>query len=118
MRLTEWAARVRSAVVPVADRLLRGLLALGVMATGAMAPGWLNKRGEHWWEGAAHAKAADLPTAATPRAESITLRDLELLEELRSLRGSQDLPRLDGTAGADRDPAPHWHPERRPVRDD
>lgn len=120
MRVTKWVARARSVLALVADRVLRGLLALGVMTTGIMAPGWLRERGERWWEGAAPA-AKDpepRPPAVVAPTEPSALGDPGLLRELRSLRGSQDLPALDETTAAYGDPAPHWHPERRPANGD
>ena len=114
MRVTRWAALCRSAAALVADRVLRGLLALGVMATGA-SPGWLRTPGRRWWEGAVPAKDSDRrPPDDADRAERGTLRDPALLRELRSLRGSQDLPRPDEIPGTHADAAPDWHPERRP----
>lgn len=114
MRVTDWAALVRSAAALVADRVLRALLALGTMTTGVTPPGWLKARGDHWWEGAAPAKGTGpRSVVAAARPESGTLRDPGLRRRLRALRGSQDLPRLGDTAGTYADATPYWHPERR-----
>src|SRR5689334_15036968 len=114
MRVTRWATLCRSAAALVADRVLRGLLALGVMATGA-APGWLRTPGRRWWEGAVPAKGSGHRSQDDAGlAERGTLRDPALLRQLRSLRGSQDLPQSDEIPGARADAAPDWHPERRP----
>lgn len=109
----DWAALGRSAVRLVADRVLRGLLALGAMATGVAAPGWWRARGEHWWEGASPAQDSGPRAAlAKSRVEPGALNDPEVLRRLRTLRGSQDLP-PHGAARACADAAPAWHPERR-----
>ncbi|SHN26445.1 hypothetical protein [Actinacidiphila paucisporea] len=118
MRVIDWVALGRSSVALVTDRVLRALLTLGTVATGVTQPGWLKARGEHWWEGAAPAKGTGPRSlVAAAGAESGTLRDRGLLRKLRSLRGSQDLPRLGETASTYEDAAPDWHPERRSAND-
>lgn len=119
MRRIDWVALGRSSVALVADRVLRGLLTLGTMATGVTQSDWLKARGDHWWEGAAPTKGTGpRSVVAAARADSGSLSDRGLLRKLRSLRGSQDLPRLGETASAYEDAAPEWHPERRSPNDD
>lgn len=116
MPVANWSALARSALGLLADRVLRGLLALGAMTTGVSAPGWLKSRGEHWYEGAVPAEGSG-PRAVVAAAmtEPGALDDPCVLRNLRALRGSQDLPPLAGTSDAYTDAAPYWHPERRPA---
>ena len=119
MRVIRWARLGGSAVVLVAYWVMRGLMVLGATSAGITASEWLMKRGEHWWEGAAPTKssAPQWPIAAAG-AEPGTLGDPALLRKLRSLRGSQDLPRMGEIPSTYTDAAPDWHPERRPENSD
>lgn len=116
MPVPNWPAFARAALRFLADRVLRGLLALGAMTTGVSAPGWLKARGENWWEGAAPTEGTG-PRAvlATARTEPGGLDDPGVLRRLRALQGSQDLAGLIGPPDAHTDAAPLWHPERRPA---
>jgi hypothetical protein len=114
MSVPNWRAAGRAALRFLGDRVLRGLLTLGSISTGVASPGWWQARGEHWWQGAAPA-GGDGPraVAAAARTEPGALDDPGVLRRMRSLRGSQDLPRLGDPAGTYADAAPHWHPESR-----
>jgi hypothetical protein len=116
MPVPNWSAVGRSVLRFLVDRLLRALLTLGSIATGVASTGWWQARGEHWWEGAAPLKGSGPRSViVAARAEPGALDDPGVLREMRSLRGSQDLPRLCERAEKYADAAPHWHPERRPA---
>lgn len=116
MSAINWPVLGRATARFLGDRVLRVLLTLGSMTIGGATPDWWKSRGEHWWEGAAPPKGSGPRSViAAARVEPGALDDPGVLRKMRSLRGSQDLPRLAETGETHADAAPYWHPERRPA---
>jgi hypothetical protein len=114
MPAPNWPALGRSAARFCGDRLLRALICLGSMSTGVASGDWWQRRGDHWWEGAAPTKGSGpRAVAAAARTPRGGLDDPGVLRKLRALRGSQDLPRMCEPHEGHLDAAPYLHPERR-----